>query len=370
MDRVVTKTVDALNRFGERLERRFSTGDDDDCGLERSGSGHMHLNSGSAFHRPMNSKYNSGFYHSSQHGLAYGGVGNYASDNLAGSPGGHSSFLNYRQGPMGYPHADGMARPPYGTGIGGPMDCDYGGAYPGPSPAVPYGGARGSIGYAPDYYIAERRQVDLVPAPPPRYIREPVPVPFPVDRPVPQPYPVEVPRPVPVDRPVPVPVPSPVYVDRPVPVPVRVPVPSPPIRVPVPVPVPSPPIQVRVPVPVPSPPVQVPVPVPSPVPCYIPVGVPVPSPPPSPTMVENSVTHSQRWTTSSPAMMHQRCHLTGSPVMMNQQRHMAGSPVMMNQQRYMAGSPVMMNQQRYMAGSPVMCMNPCVTPYGNGSFFR
>jgi hypothetical protein len=60
-------------------------------------------------------------------------------------------------------------------------------------------------------------------------------------------------------------------------------------------------------------------------------------------MVENSITHTQRWIT--------------------------GSPVMMNQQNYLSGSPVMMNQQRYLAGSPVMGMNPCL-PYGNGSFIR
>ncbi|CAF0877332.1 unnamed protein product [Rotaria sp. Silwood1] len=307
MDRVVTKTVDALTRFGERIERRLSTGDDDECGYERSGSGYMRSNSGSAFHRPYDGKHHKDFYSSNQHDLSYGYGGNFFADNLAASPGAHSSFSNYRQGPMGNPYADGMVRPPYGAGMAGSMNYGYGGAYPGPAPPVPYGGVPGSVGYAPDYYIAERRHIDLVPAPPPRYIRQPVPVPVPVDRPVPQPYPVEVPRPVPVDRPVPVPVPSPVPFDRPVPVPVPVAVPSPPVHVPVPVPVPSP------------------------VPCYVPVGVPVPSPPPSPAMVENSVTYSQRWLT---------------------------------------GSPVMMNQQRYLAGSPVMGMNPCVTPYGNGPFMR
>ncbi|CAF2381867.1 unnamed protein product [Rotaria sp. Silwood2] len=289
MDRMVTKTVDAIQRFGERLERRLSTGDDDDYGLEKSGSGYMHSNSGSTFHRPLDGHPHKDFYSSRQQDFAYGGAEHHSSDNLAANPGAYNSFHNYRQGPMdnrqgpmGNPYGDGMIRPPYGAGMPGHMHYGHGGAYPGP---VPHGGVPGSVGYAPDYYIAERRQVELVPAPPPRYIRQPVPVPFPVDRPVPQPYPVEVPRPVHIDRPVPVPVPSPVPYDRPVPFPVPVPVHSPPVRVPVPVP------------------------------CYVPVGVPVPSPPPSPAMVENSVTYSQRW-------------VTGSPVMMNQQRYLAGSPVM------------------------------------------
>lgn len=340
MEKVVTKTVDALSRFGERLERRLSTGDDDSSGLERSGSGFMYPNPGSAFQRPLDRKHGkSNHYSSKQRDFAYGGGRNFSSDNLAASPG-QSSFNNYRQNPMANPNSDGMMGAPYGTGIGGPMNYGYQGGYPGGSPGGSYGGpygggAPGNVGYAPDYYIAERRQLELVPAAPPRYIRQPVPVPVPVDRPVPQPYPVEVPRPVPVDRPVrvPVPYPSPVPVDRPVPVPVPVPVPSPP-----------------------PPPVRIPVPVavPTPYPCYVPVGVPVPSPPPSPVMVENSVTHTQRW-------------ITGSPVMMNQQSYLGGSPGMMNQQRYLAGSPVMMNQQRYLAGSPAMGMNPCM-PYGAGPY--
>jgi hypothetical protein len=331
MEKVVTKTVDALSRFGERIERHLSTGDDDLSDLNRSGSSHMFSKSGSAFHRPLDKKYGKkNNYSSKKRDLVYGGARNYSSDNLAASPG-QSSFNNYRQNPLVNSYSDRMVGQPYGTGFGGPMNYGYAGGYPGAPAVQGYGGAPGNVGYAPDYYIAERRQLELVPAAPPRYIRQPVPVPVPVDRPVPQPYPVEVQRPVPVDRPVPYPVPTPVPVDRPVPVPVAVPVPSPP-----------------------PPPVQVPVPVP--VPCYISVGVPVPSPPPSPVMVENSITHTQRWITSSPAMM-------------NQQNYLASSPAMMNQQNYLAGSPVMMNQQRYLAGSPVMGMNPYMS-YGNGSFIR
>ncbi|CAF3678406.1 unnamed protein product [Rotaria socialis] len=363
MDRVVTKTVDALTRFGERIERRLSTGEDDDnnFGLERSGSGHMFSSSGSEFRRPSGENYN---YSSKNRDLAYGRAGKNSKDNLAAMPSPYNNFNNYRQNSMANQYVDQMDTSPYGTGIGGPMN--YG--YSGQSSGVPYGAASGNVGYAPDYYIAERRQVELVPAPPPRYIRQPVPVPVPVDRPVPQPYPVRVPVSVPVDRPVPYPVP----------------------------------------VAVPSPPVQVPVPVPTPVPCYVPVAVPVPSPPPSPVMVENSVTYTQRWVDSSPAimnqqsyragspvmmnqqsyrvgspvmmnqqsyragspvMMRQQSYRAGSPVMMNQQDYRAGSPVMMNQQNYRAGSPFMMNQQRYMAGSPAMGMNPCAA-YGNGSFIR
>ena len=271
MSKVVSKTKDALSRFGERLERRLSTGDDSDTSdLAKSGS-NVQL--------PMYGyPGRNGRYASNQRGDIYGGFGN------------------------------GIDRAPYGNGIGGPLNNGYQGGYAGPPNIGQYGGA-GNVGYAPDYYVAERRQVELVPAPPPRYIRQPVPVPYPVDRPVPQPYPVEVSRPVPVDRPYPVAVPTPVAVDRPVPVP-----------------------------------------------CYVPVGVPVPSPPPSPVMFETSVTQTQRWT-------------TGSPVMMNQQRYLAGSPVMMNQQRYLAGSPVMMNQQRFLAGSPAMGANP-YQGYGNGPFYR
>ncbi len=333
----MTKTVDALSRFGERIERRLSTGEDDSSGLDRSGSGLMYSGSRSAFQRPLDKKNGKNNYYSSKRrDLAYGGAGrNHSSDNLSAAPS-PSSFNNYRQNPMANQYSDRMNGQPYGTGIGGPLNYNYGGGYNGAYGAQGYGGVPGNVGYAPDYYIAERRQLELVPAPPPRVVQQPVPYPVPVDRPVPQPYPVEVQRPVPVDRPVPVPVPQPYPVDRPVPVPVAVPVPSPP-----------------------PPPVRIPVPVavPTPVPCYVPVGVPVPvpSPPPSPVMVENSITHTQRW-------------ITGSPVMMNQQNFRSGSPVMMNQQMYGSGSPVMMNQ-RYLAGSPAMGMNPCL-PYGNGSYYR
>jgi hypothetical protein len=326
MDKVVNKTVNALTRFGERLERHISTDGNDNAYYERSGSGYMFPSAGSAFQRPVDKKYKkNNSYSSKQRDLIYGGARKYSSDNLAAAPG-DNSFSNYRQNPMPNPYANGVDRPPYGTGIGAPFNynqnsnygqnsqysygSNYGaqsGGYPGPSPGSPYGGPPGSVGYAPDYYIAERRQMELVPAPPPRYIRQQVPYPVPVDRPVPQPYPVQVPQYFPVDRPVPVPYPSPVPVDRPVPVPVPVPVPSPP-----------------------PPPICVPYPVPTPVPCYIPVGIPVPSPPPSPVMFEQSVTHSQRWYT---------------------------------------GSPAMMNQPRYLAGSPAMGMNPFIS-YGNGSFNR
>jgi len=306
MEKVVNKTVDALTRLGERLERRFSTDEDDHSYLPRSNSGFMFPSAGSAFHRPVDKKHHkNNVYSSKRRDLVYGGARKQSSDNLAASPA-YSSFNNYRQNPIPNPYMNSMGTPPYGTGIGGPLNYNYGSnygaysnpsssmpysAYSGPSSSmpynaysgspsgVPYGALPGNVGYAPDYYIAERRQVELVPAPPPRVIQQPVPVPVPVDRPVPQPYPVEVFKPIPVDRPVPVPVPSPVFVDRPVPVPV--PVPSPP----------PPPVCVPVPVPVPSP-----------VPCYIPVGVPVPSPPPSPVMFEQSVTQSQRWFAGSPAM--------------------------------------------------------------------
>jgi hypothetical protein len=389
MERVVTKTVDALSRLGERLERRLSTGEDDydySSALNRSGSDSKFSKAGSAFHRPLDKKLGKTNYDSAKkRDLVYGGAKKYSSDNLAASPSGNSSFNNYRQNGLVNPQADRMNRGSYGNAMGGPMNYGYQGGYAGSSAAGAYGGSPGNVGYAPDYYIAERRQLELVPAPPPRYIRQQVPVPYPVDRPVPQPYPVEVPRPVPVDRPYPVPVRQLVPVDRPVPV-----------CVPYPVRSPTPP------------PVQVPVAVP--VPCYIPVGVPVPSPPPSPVMVENSVTYTQRWTTGSPAMMNQQNGLVGSPMMMNDQRCLAGSPVMMNQQSYRSGSPMMMNQQggymagssemmnqqgyrsgspmmmnqqgsytagslemmnqqSYRAGSPAMGMNP-YQPYGNGSFNR
>jgi hypothetical protein len=288
MNKVVDLTVDVLQRVGDTLGRHLSTEDKHDYGyVQRSVSGYMFPSAGSAFHRPLDKKnHKKKVYSAKQRDLIYGGARQYSSDNLAASPG-YSSFSNYRQSPMPNPYADGVDRPPYGTGIGGPLNYAYNsnngygsfysGGYSDPSSNMPYGAFPGSVGYAPDYYIAERRQVELVPAPPPRIIQQPYPVGVPVDRPVPQPYPVEVIRQVPVDRPVPVPVPSPVPVDRHVLVPVPVPVPSPP-----------------------PPPVCVPVPYA--VPCYVPVGIPVPSPPPSPVMFEQSVTHSQRWVTGSPAM--------------------------------------------------------------------
>lgn len=350
MDRVASKTVNVLTKFGETLGRRFSTGDDDTYDIEKFEADYEYERRGSAFRRPLDNK--SGKNNNSSYkrrDLVYGGARRNSIDNIAASPSPYSSFNNYRQNPMG--KQDGFGRAQYGGGVAGPLNYGFQGGYGGMSSATPYGGmssatpygaANGNVGYAPDYYIAERRQLELVPAPPPRYIQQNVPVPVPVDRPVPQPYPVEVPRPVPVDRPVPVAVPTPVPVDRPVPYPVAVdrPVPQPY------------PVEVTRLVPVDRP---VPVAVPTPVP--VPVAVPVPSPPPSPVMVENTITHTQRWITGTPAMMNQ------------QQQQISGSPVVMNQQQYMSGSPVMMNQQRYLAGSPAMGMNPCAS-FGNYSYMR
>ena len=342
MEKMVNKTVDIFTRFGERLERHITNDETDEAHYERSGSGSLFPSQNSAFYRPLDKKkQKKQNYVAGQRDSGYGGVARqFSSDNLAASPG-YSSFNNYRQNPQ-------ANRPPYGTGIGSPLNYAYNSSQNSFSngsfnsnygnfnqPMDPFGGAmqgngaygarqgngvyesmqgngaygagQGSVGYAPEYYIAERRQVELVPAPQPRIIQQQVPVPYAVDRPVPQPYPVEVQRPVYIDRPVPYPVATPVPVDRPVAVPYPVAVASPP-----------------------PPPVCVPVPVPTPVACYIPVGVPVPSPPPSPVMFEQSVTHTQRWVT---------------------------------------GSPVMMNQQRYLAGSPAMGMNPYVS-YGNASFIR
>jgi hypothetical protein len=326
MDKLTDKTIDVLTRFGNTLERHLPAGNKNALYFDKPRSNFMLPSAGSAFSRPLDKKSNKNkIYSLKGRDLIYGGARNYSSDNLAASPS-YSSFNNYRQTPVSRRYTDGLERPPYGTGIGTPLNygfspsygygSDYGygsnygsysGVYSDPLSNRPYGSVPGSVGYAPDYYIAERRQVELVPAPPPRIIQQQVPVPFPVDRPVPQPYPVQVPVAVPVDRPVPVPVPSPVPFDRPVAVPVPVPVPSPP-----------------------PPPICVPVPVAVATPCYIPVAVPVPSPPPSPVMFEQSVTNTQRWVT---------------------------------------GSPVMMNQQRYLAGSPVMGMNPYGS-FGNGSFIR
>ncbi|CAF0958997.1 unnamed protein product [Rotaria sordida] len=306
MDKVLNKTVNAIARFGERLERRLSNDESDDSDFQPLRSYSMFPSARSDFYRPLDGRNNHKHkvYSSKQRNLSYGHARNYSSDNLAASHG-YRSFQNYRQSPMIDSSIDDLDRSPYGIGIGGlPNDgyhSNYGaysGGYPNPSSNMPHGFYPGNAAYAPNYYIAERRQVELVPAPPPQIIRERVPVPVPVDRPVPQPYPVEVPKFVPVDRPVPVPVPSPVPVDRLVPVPV--PVPSPPVCVPVPVPY------------------------------YVPVGVPVPSPRASPVMFEQSVTHTQRWTTSA---------------------------------------PIMMNQQQYYVSSPAIGMNPYVS-YGNGSFIR
>ena len=287
MNKVANLTADVLQKVGDSLGRRLSTGERQDYAYAHrpgpgSGSGHMFPSAGSAFHRPLDRKGQKNKVYSSKHRDGhYGGNGRkYSSDNLVASPG-YSSFQNYRQNPTPDTNSDAGERGPYGTGIGGPLSNPYGSSSNFGSPYggynMQYGAFPGSVGYAPEYYIAERRQVELVPAPPPRIVQQPYPVPVPVDRPVPQPYPVEVIRHVPVDRPVPVPIPSPVPVDRPVFVPVPVPVPSPP-----------------------PPPVCVPVP--TPYPCYVPVAVPVPSPVASPVMFEQSVKYRQRWVAGSPAM--------------------------------------------------------------------
>lgn len=251
MSGVVYRTKEALAKLGEKIERRLSTGDNEFSSLESAGGSF-----GEEYPRPLDgydgskrgSRRNSGVANSSSDNLVAGGFGQtpYGGNRSYGQMP-YAGGAGYGQRPYG---GAGYGQMPYGTGL--PNNAMYG--------SIPPRG--GNIAYAPDYYIAERREIDLVPVPRPRIIRQPVPVPVPVDRPVPRPYPVPVPQPVPVDRPVPVPVPSPV---------------------------------------------PVPVPVPSPVPCYIPVGVPVPSPPPSPIMIENSVTHSQRWITGSPVMMGSGC---------------------------------------------------------------
>lgn len=292
MNKLADLTADVLSKVGTSIEKRLIkdekySNDDGYYYVDRSGSDLMFPSSNSAFHRPLDKKKQQKFkvYQPKERDLVYGSARRYSTDHLAASPG-YSSFNNYRQNPGRQSSVDGVDRPIYGTGIGAPMNYSsnnsfggYSNPYSNASSNSLYGGQPGSVGYAPDYYIAERRQVELVPAPPPRIVQQPVPFAVPVDRPVPQPYPVEVIRHVPVDRPVPVPIPSPVPVDRPVPVPVPVPVASPP-----------------------PPPVCVPVPVAQPVPCYVPVAVPVPSPPPSPVVYEQSVTHTQRWITGSPAM--------------------------------------------------------------------
>ena len=320
MNKVVDATLNVLTKVGDTIERHLvkddKKNDDGYYYIERAGSDLMFSGSSSASHRPLDKKKQKfKVYSAKERDLIYGGARKYSSDNLAASPG-YSSFSNYRQNPGARARVDGVDRPPYGTGIGGPLNyglnpnANYG-AYSNPysngSSSAPYSSLPGNVAYAPDYYIAERRQVELVPAPPPRIIQQPYAVPVPVDRPVPRPYPVEVIRHVPVDRPVPVPYPTPVPVDRPVAVPVPVPVPSPP-----------------------PPPVCVPVPVPTAVPYYVPIGVPVPSPPPSPVIFEQSVTHTQRW---------------------------------------INGTPAPANQQQYVVQSPAPMMNS-YAPYGNGSFVR
>ena len=360
MDKFVNKTVDALTRFGERIERHMTVDEDDVPFRPRLGSDSMVVGNGSAFRRPLDKKRDRNYVSSSKRrDLVYGGARNQSSDNLAASPG-HGSFSNYRQNPMQNSYADEDRRRPYGTGIGAPLQYSsnnmaaqnfggFSGGYGNPSAMMPYAGQQGSVGYAPDYYIAERRQLELVPAPRPQIIRQQVPVPYPVDRPVPQPYPVEVIRQVPVDRPYPVAVPVAVPVDRPVAVPVPVPVPSPP----------PPPVCI-----------QVPVAVPTPVPCYVPVGVPVPSPPPSPVMYEQSVTHSQRWVTGSPAMLNRSGSFGGSPLMMNQPNNYVSSSAVMNQPNNYGGAPMMFGgQPGYYSSPSVMNMNPYGS-YGSGYFVR
>ena len=304
MDRVVNRTVDVLTRFGEHIERHLTTDNtDDEYYVRRSDSASFLPSENSAFSRPLDKK-------SKIRSLTYGNRRRDSSDNLVASAG-YSSFDNYRQNSVGNSPYNRLDLPryenslafnannPYESNFARNSNISRSGFYGNDGHAynynhnmqnIPYGAMQGNVAYSPDYYVAERRQIELIPAPPPRIIQQPVPVAVPVDRPVYQPYPVEVPRPYPVDRPVPVPVPvpTPVPVDRPVLVPV--PVPSPPVCVPVPVPVPSP------------------------VPCYVPVSVPVPSPAPSPVMFEQSVTNSQRWVTGSPVFMNQPSYSVGSQV--------------------------------------------------------
>lgn len=267
MSGVINRTKEALTKIGERIERRLSTGDDEYSSLESAGPSYAEQ-----YPRPLDgydsekraSRRNSGVANRSSDNLAAGGYGQMgygggAYDQM-GYGGGAYGQMGHGAGPYGQQHfgGGGFDRGSYGGAGYGQMH--HGG---GLNTTTMYGSIPprgGNIAYAPNYYVAERREIDLVPIPPPRIIRQPVP--YPVDRPVPRPYPVPVPQPVPVDRPVPVPVPSPV---------------------------------------------PVPVPVPSPVPCYVPVGIPVPSPRASPVMIENSVTHSQRWVTGSPVMMNSGC---------------------------------------------------------------
>ena len=347
MDKIVNKTVDAMAKFGERLDRHLSTENSNNPYFQKSGSNLMFPSARSAFRRPLDKNHHKHSAHAShQQDLIYGGARGSSSDNVAVSPS-YRNINNRRYNPRANSHSNAGYQRPYGIGNGRPLNYgnnssyNYGSyttGYPSSSSNIPHRFYPGNVEYAPNYYIAERRQIELVRAPPPRIVRERVPFPVLVDHPVLHPYPVSVPRPIPVDRPVPVPAPSPVSVDRPVPVPipspvpvdrpvpvpipspvpvdrpVLVPIPSPvPVDRPVPVPIPSPvPVVPPVPIPVPalSPPVCVPVPIASPVSCYIPVsvsvpspiGVPVPSPVASPVMFEQSVSQTQRWIAGSPVM--------------------------------------------------------------------
>lgn len=397
MNRIASTTVNALTKLGEKIERRFSTGEDETYKVEDSDDEYEVPRHRSAFQRPFDKDKERAYDSSSSkkrnsiHQLPR----NHSADNLAASPSPYAYSNKNRQTPVG--QRDGFPRGSYGNNFGTPVNYGYQGAYGNMSAATPYGAANGSVGYAPDYYIAERRQLELVPAPPPRIIQQNVPVPVPVDRPVPQPYAVEVPRLVPVDRPVPVPVPTPVPVDRPVAVPVDRPVPQPypvevirqvPVDRPVPVPVPTP-VPYPVAVPTAAPPVQVP--------CYVPVPVPVPSPPPSPVMIENTVTQTQRWVTNSPnALSRQQSvssvpsvvtqtqqYVNGVPVAPNQSQQFAtnvppvinvqqypyGTSYAMNQQPYFYNAAAYMNQPSYRPGSPMMGMNS-FSAYGANYFSR
>jgi len=120
MEKVVTKTVDALQRFGERIERRLSTGDDDLTDLEVSRLSSMNSGSNLAFYPASDKNYARSKYQSSKkRDLTYGGARKYSSDNLAASPG-YSSFNNYRQNPRSYAYQGNTTTDQgfYGTGYG------------------------------------------------------------------------------------------------------------------------------------------------------------------------------------------------------------------------------------------------------------
>ncbi|UJR10544.1 hypothetical protein I4U23_014744 [Adineta vaga] len=244
MDRVFNKTVGALNRFGDSLERHFSVD-----GHARSKSGMMFGNNGPLYNRPLDQRnHGASLYPSKSRNLSFASMRKLPLTTLSTSTG-YNGFSHFSQRPSSMHKVgnDRLDRPLYGgkssgalnyglhsqnDGFAGGMGDISGGMGCCPPPVV---------GCAPNYYIAERRQMELIPAPPPQIIHQPVPCPVPVDRPVPVPCPVACPVPCPVDRPVPVPVPCAVPVDRPVPVPVPVCVPSPPpppVCIPVPTPVP------------------------------------------------------------------------------------------------------------------------------------